>query len=75
MKNGPEEPKAEKKKKKKKKKNKKNKLPLLPESSFNVQAANFVPSGFVIPSDVKVKTTEAIKEEAEPEESSKTISD
>jgi hypothetical protein len=52
-------------KKKKKKKSKKKKKALLPESSFNVEAANFVPSGIIIPSEVKVTSTEKTVEKEE----------
>ena len=36
---------------------------MLPESSFNIEAANFVPAGFVIPAGIKV-TTSIEKEKA-----------
>jgi len=43
----------------------------LPESSFNVAAANFVPSGVIIPADVKVTSAEKVVEKEEKKEDSK----
>ena len=55
---------GEKKKKKKKKSKRKKKdksIAILPESSFNISAANFVPSGFTLPDNVAVTSTDSTK--------------
>lgn len=45
---------------------------MLPESSFNVGAANFVPSGVTIPDDIVITTTEKPAEKVSEKATDKT---